>query len=79
MANISIGTICLVTTSSVQSLVLWKQLAKRLPYLLCPCSIHSTTKLRVVQDFGTSVLLQLVDSPKQFTVLKKLDLKPMHT
>lgn len=74
-----IGDVCLVENNSVDSLIFWKQMSKRFPYLLCPCSIKSTTRLIVSELLGSSsVLLQLKDDPKKLTVFRNKDLKKAH-
>ena len=80
MANkLKIGDVCLVENSSVESLVFWKQMSKRYPYLLCPCSIKSTTKLVVAGLLGSSrVLVQLQADPKKLSVFLSKDLKVCH-
>lgn len=76
MAEIKVGTTCLVKESSVDSLIFWKQMSGRFPYLLCPCSIKSTTKLEVIELLGTSaVLVRLKDAQSKLSVFKKKDLK----
>ena len=80
MANkLKIGDVCLVENSSVDSLVFWKQMSKRYPFLLCPCSIKSTTRLVVAELLGSAnVLLQLEADPKKLTVFRNKDLKVVH-
>lgn len=80
MANrLKIGDTCLVENNSVDSLVFWKQMSKRFPYLLCPCSIKSTTRLIVIELLGShNVLVQLQADPKQLSVFRNKDLKVIH-
>lgn len=77
--KLKIGDICLVENNSVDSLVFWKQMSRRFPYLLCPCSIKSTTRLVVAELLGSSsVLVQLQSDPKKLSVFRNKDLKIVH-
>jgi len=77
--SLRIGDVCLVENSSVDSLVFWKQMSKRYPFLLCPCSINSTTRLVVSELLGSAnVLVQLESDPKKLSVFRNKDLKVIH-
>lgn len=74
--KLKVGDVCLVENSSVESLVFWKKMSMKFPYLVCPCHIKSTTRLIVVSLLGTfSVLVQVKDSPKDLSVFRNKDLK----
>jgi len=77
MANkLKIGDVCLVENNSVDSLVFWKQMSKRFPYLICPCSVKSTTRLVVSELLGSqNVLVQFQANPKMLSVFRNKDLK----
>lgn len=71
-----VGQAVRVKKSSPESLIFWKSMSARFPYLICPCSVNPATVMIIAELLGkTACLVQMRDAPTKLSVFKLADLK----
>ena len=72
-----LGDKCYINgVSSVDSLLLFKNLQSKYPTLICPCHIPNTQLLEIVALIGkTSAIIRYVDDTTKISVIKLNDLR----
>lgn len=67
-----IGDICLVNgVSSVESLLLYKNLQNRYPTLICPCHLPNTMELEVVGELTKKAVIVKTETEHMSVFMKK--------
>ena len=68
----AIGDICLVNgVSSVESLLLYKNLQTRYPTLVCPCHLPNTMELEIIGELNNKAVIIKTETGKASVFMKK--------